>query len=383
MAPPIVPSHFFSFGDPDHPVPLGSGSVLPEITVAYETYGTLSPAKDNAVLVFHALSGSQHAAGYNPSVEEAGPYWQKECHIGWWDDFVGPGKAIDTDQFFVICANYLGGCYGTTGPSSIHPLTGRAYGGDFPQLTLTDIVDSQLRLLDDLGIDTLHATFGGSLGGMMAINLAARFPHRVKHIVPIATAMEISVLQQILNFEQIAAIEMDPHFSDGHYYDGQSPEAGLALARMIAHKTYVSLRRMSKRARREVTQPGEGLAHYKLTHPVESYMFHHGQKFVHRFDANTYLRIVDAWRRYHLKDEAGVENVSELLQHCKHQTYTVFSIDTDVCFYPEEQDALCRILEENELQCERVDLHSVNGHDAFLLEPELFAPHFQKVLNRD
>ena len=375
-----VETQFFRCGDVDHPVRLRNGSSLPEISLAYETYGTLSPNADNAVLVFHALSGSQHAAGYNPSVDAAGDTWQEECHVGWWDDFVGPGKALDTNTYFVICANYLGGCYGSTGPASINPTTGKPYGGDFPQLTLTDIVDSQVRLLDHLGVETLHGVIGGSMGGMMAINLAARYPQRVRHVMPIATAMEISILQQILNFEQIYAIEMDPNFTDGDYYGGNAPDEGLALARMIAHKSYVSLRRMSKRARTVVTQPGEGLAHYKLTHPVESYMFHHGQKFVHRFDANTYLRIVDAWRRYHLQEEADVETVAELLQHCTHQKYTVFSIDSDVCFYPEEQDGLCDVLEENGIPWERVNLQSANGHDAFLLEPDLFAPHFRDVL---
>lgn len=380
MISPIVQSELFRYGSPEDPVRLLCGESLPGVQLAYETYGELNAARDNAVLVFHALSGSQHAAGWNPDCPAAGRYWQEECYTGWWDGFIGPGKAIDTHTFFVICANYLGGCYGSTGPSSLNPETGKPYGGDFPQLTVSDIADSQVHLLDHLGIDQLHAVFGASFGGMLTTSFATRYPERVRHVLPIGTALQVSILQQIHNFEQICAIELDPLFNEGHYYDGPPPDEGLSLARIIAHKTYVSLQMMAHRANDEIIQPSKGLSHYQFTHSVESYLFHHGQKFVHRFDANTYLRIVDAWRRYDLVKEAGVNDLADLLQHCKHQSYTIFSIDSDVCFYPEEQEQMAATLQAHGIRCQRFTSHTPNGHDAFLLEPALFAPHFNYVL---
>ncbi|MEM7396338.1 MAG: alpha/beta fold hydrolase, partial [Verrucomicrobiota bacterium] len=176
----IEQTRFFRYGTPQEPVQLYSGETLPEVTVAYETYGTLNPAADNAILLFHSLSGSQHAHGFSPAVPGIEPLWTDDCHRGWWDAFIGPGHALDTDQFFVICANWLGGCYGSTGPRSVNPETGRPWASDFPLLHFADIVDAQVRLLDELGIEQLHAVTGPSLGGMLAMNLAARFPERVR-----------------------------------------------------------------------------------------------------------------------------------------------------------------------------------------------------------
>jgi homoserine O-acetyltransferase len=362
------------------PLRLQNGETLAPVTVAYETYGRLSPHRDNAILLLHALSGSQHAAGFNPSVRGVEDLWTEECRVGWWDNFVGPGKALDTDRFFVVCANYIGGCYGSTGPRSIDPSTGRPYGSRFPSLSLCDIVYSQMRLVDSLGIRRLHATIGGSLGGLLALTLATRYPDRVKIVIPIACGHEVTILQRIHNFEQIFAIEADPCFQGGDYYDGPLPRKGLALARMIAHKTYISLKVMENRARDEVMRREEDLKRYEITHPVESYMLHQGQKFVDRFDANTYVRIMEAWQRFNLVADTGAKDIRDVFARCRDQRFMVFSIDSDVCSYPEEQVELEEILKACSLPVQHITVHSEKGHDAFLLEPELFTPYLSYTL---
>ena len=365
------------------PFALYRGGVLENVQVAYETYGRLNEAKDNAILVFHALSGSQHAAGLNQHVEAAGPegrYWTDDCYPGWWSDFIGPGKALNTDRFFVICANYLGGCYGTTGPSSVNPATGKPYASQFPSIAIRDIADSQVRLLDALGIDCVHAVVGGSMGGMACLSFATRYPDRARVVIPMATSLYATTLHRIHNFEQIYAIEADPLFEGGDYYEGQYPEQGLALARMIAHKTYVSLYTMEDRARDEIVQPSSGFKQYQFSHPIESYMLHQGTKFVRRFDANTYIRLCEAWLRFDLLKEAGEEDFESLLEPCAHQKYMIFSVDSDVCFYPEEQVQMARILKQSGIDCRHITIHSEKGHDAFLLEPDLLEPHLRHSL---
>lgn len=359
---------------------LRRGGELPSVTLAYETYGELSAERDNAVLVFHALTGSQHAAGYNPEVLGVQERWNDDCWTGWWDEFIGPGKAIDTSRYFVICVNYLGGCYGSTGPLSIDPNTQRPYGGSFPWITLADIVDSQMRLIDHLGIERLHAAVGGSLGGMMALSLATRYPERVKTVIPIASGLTVTVLQRIHNFEQICAIEFDPAFRGGDYYGSHGPQRGLALARMIGHKTFVSLETMEQRARQELSG-GESFGQYELTHHIESYMLHQGNKFVKRFDANTYLCIMGVWQSVDLLQDAGCESFAELLAPCRNQRFMVFSIDSDICYLPHEQQVLVRELRHASVTVRHVTIHSEKGHDSFLLEPELFMPHLSHSLD--
>ena len=351
------------------------------VTLAYETYGTLSPSGDNAILLFHALSGSQHVSGCNPSIPGVGSLWNDECHTGWWNGFVGPGKALDTHRFFIICANYIGGCYGSTGPGSLNPDTKKPYGGSFPWITANDIVDSQICLLDHLGIKKLHAVVGSSLGGMLALNLAVRYADRVRIVIPIAAGNSVTILQRIHNFEQICAIEKDPNFNGGNYYDGPFPEKGLSLARMISHKTFVSLWTLARRARREmIDSPDGGPNGYRLTHPVESYMLHQARKFVKRFDANTYLRIMNLWQNFNLVRDARSRSLLTLFNRCRNQHFLVFSIDSDVCFYPEEQEQLVRTLEKSRVPSQHITVHSEKGHDAFLLEPGLFTPHLVYTL---
>lgn len=380
MAAPVE-SRFFTLASGRKPFFLESGEALADAQLAYEAYGTLSPGRDNVLLVFHALSGSQHAAGFNPAVPGVGDLWTPECHEGWWDGFIGPGKALDTDRFFVICANYLGGCYGSTGPASTDPRTGKPYGPRFPQLTMADIVNSQMALLDHLGVECLHAAVGASLGGLLALSLATRFPERVRTVVPFATGVTVTPLQRLHNFEQICAIEADPHFNGGDYYDGPRPDRGLAVARMIGHKTFISQSTLAERARDEVVRRDNSLAWYQLRSPLESYMLHAGQKFVRRFDANTYLRILDAWQRFDLVREAVGTDLVGLFQRCRRQQYLVFSIDSDHCFHPEEQAELHRVLKAAGVEATRITVHSDKGHDSFLLEPHLYRPFLRAVLN--
>lgn len=371
----------FTFGSVADPFVTYAGEHLDEVTVAYETYGSLNAEHTNAILVFHALTGSQHAGGYCPAVEGVGPRWTEECQSGWWDGFVGPGKAINTDRFFVICANYLGGCYGSTGPSSIEPATGKPYGSRFPRITFADIIDTQVRLLEHLGVEKLHAVVGASTGGLLTMSLATRYPEMVDIVIPIASGTRVTALQTIQNFEQITAIENDPNFRGGDYYETEPPISGLKLARMIGHKTFVSLGAMKERARRETIDRSEGPGSYRIADAMESYMWHQGAKFISRFDANSYLRITEAWQHFDLAAEAGAETEAELFTRCKHQRYMLFSIDSDVCFYPEEQADLALYLKEADVPHRRITVHSEKGHDSFLLEPALFAPHLIDTLN--
>lgn len=375
-----VESQFFSFAQtPDDAFVLESGQKFGPITLAYETYGTLAPARDNAILVFHALSGSQHAAGFNAQVSGVGPKWNEECQHGWWDAFIGPGKAIDTNQYFVICANYLGGCYGSSGPGTLDPATGRPYGGRFPVLTIGDVVNSQMRLLDHLGISKLLAVAGGSLGGVLAMDVAMRYPERVDCIISIASGPRATTLHKLFNFEQIFAIEEDPNFNYGDYYDGVPPTKGLTLARMISHKSFVHLHLMEDRARGEILQHEGDLKGYRLQHQIESYILHAGKKFVTRFDANTYLRIINMWQQFDLARATG-GNLAAALTPCRNHRFLIFSIDSDVCFWPEEQAEICAALRDNNTPYIYITVHSEKGHDSFLLEPELYTPHITFML---
>jgi len=373
-------TQFFTFANAEDPFATRSGEHFDEVVIAYETYGALNADRSNAVLVFHALTGSQHAAGFNPAVPAVGERWTEECQSGWWDGFIGPGKAIDTDRFFVISANYLGSCYGSTGPSSIEPATGRQYGSRFPRVTFADIADTQMRLVSHLGIEKLHAVVGASTGGLLAMSLATRYAEQVDIVIPIASGTRVTALQTIHNFEQITAIENDPNFRNGDYYGGTAPDAGLMLARMIGHKTFVSLLAMKDRARFETIGRDEGPGTYRIADPVESYMWHQGAKFVARFDANSYLRITEAWQHFDLAAEAGVDDVGDLFTRCKHQRYMLFTIDSDVCFYPEEQADLAAYLKLADVPHRRITVHSEKGHDSFLLEPALYAPHLIDTL---
>lgn len=378
-----VSTQFFTYGeDTESRLILHDGQDFGPITLAYETYGTLNEDKDNAILVFHALSGSQHVAGFTPEVPGVGDRWNSECQTGWWDDFVGPGKTIDTDRFFIVCVNYLGGCYGSTGPSSINPATGKEYGGDFPQISFGDIVDSQLPLFDELGINVFHAAIGSSLGGMMVMNFATRYPERVKRVIPVATGLESTTLTRVHNLEQILSIENDPNFCNGHYYDGPAPLRGLALARMISHKTFVSLQAMEARMADKCEQEQDEFSWYKIRTPLESYILHQGRKFLRRFDANTYLYLLAGWTNFNLARDMGCDDYKDVFANCAHQEYLLFSIDSDCCFYPDEQEFLRDQLAAAGMNFEYVAVSSDKGHDSFLLEPELYSQSIKRLIEK-
>jgi len=375
-----VTTQFFEFNNPKKPLRLRVGGKLARFTLAYEMYGRMNADRSNVILVFHAMTGTQHAAGTNRHLPGLDDRWTEELHEGWWNAFIGPGKALDTRKFCVVCANYLGGCYGSTGPASINPQTGKPWGPAFPVLRMIDIVESQMKLLDSLGVKTLHAVMGASTGGFLSLLTAARYPDRVKIVVPVGTGVETTIYQRILNFEQITAIESDPNFKGGDYYDGPRPDTGLALARRIAHKTFVSPDTLRERARGEVVSHKPPHGWYEMNHPVESYMLHQGLKFVRRFDANTYLRIVDAWQWFDLVAEAGAKDFHDLFERCQQQEFLVFSIDSDVSFHPQEQSKLVHLLKRARVPVMWITVHSEKGHDSFLLEPRLFTPHLTQVL---
>lgn len=376
-------TQFFEFNNPKQPLHLTCGTELSQFTLAYEQYGELNADRSNAILLFHAMTGSHHAAGINKDVPGLDGRWTEELHEGWWHGFIGPGKALDTNQFAVICANYLGGCYGSTGPASINPATGQPWGPTFPVLRMSDIVDSQVRLLDSLGIKQLHAVVGASIGGYLCQSLATRYADRVRKVILIGTGPDVNVLQRIMNFEQITAIEFDPNFKGGNYYGSEKPHIGLALARRIAHKTFISPEALRERARLEVVSNSPPFGWYEMNSPVESYMLHQGQKFVQRFDANSYLRILDAWQWFDLLAGTGAKNLPELFLRCSEQEFLVFSIDSDVSFHPAEQARLVHLLKDAGSNVMWITVNSDKGHDSFLLEPRLYTPHLSQVLLPD
>ena len=361
---------------------LREGGRIPGAQLAYATWGTLNEEKSNAVLLFHALSGTHLVMGTLSEAPGDSQFWTEELHEGWWNEMVGPGKAIDTNKFFVICANYLGGCYGSTGPASINPETGKSFGATFPQLDAADLVDAHIPLLDYFGITQLHAAIGPSVGGLLTLTFSTRHPERVRKVVPIASGFKTTVLNRLILFEQILAIENDKHFQGGDYYESEDPRIGLALARMISHKTFVHLDTFERRARRDLVEEKEMLSWYQVQDTFQSYMLHQGKKFTERFDANTYLRIIDMWSRYDAVKQGDAESALELFTRNKkaNHEFLVFSIDSDFCFYPEEQAEVVKHLEEAGVAPMHITVHSMKGHDSFLLEPELYRPHIRDLL---
>ncbi len=343
----------------DAPLELACGKKLAPIDVAYETYGCLSDTGDNVVLICHALSGNAHAAGYH-SKQDRKP--------GWWEDFVGPGKPVDTNTYFVICSNILGGCSGTTGPRSINPATGEPYGLDFPMITIADMVRVQKLLLDKLGIKQLLAVIGGSMGGMQVLQWAIEYPDFVRSAVPVATTTHLGA--QSIAFDAVGrnAIIADPDFYDGKYEDNKGPNKGLAMARMIGHITYLSEQQMREKFGRKLRN-GTGYR-YELDSEfeVESYLDYQGQTFVERFDADSYLYITkamdyfDLTREYHSLEKAfsGVD-----------ARFLVISFACDWLFTPQQSRAIVNALVANDKHVSYCNIDSPYGHDAFLLEPEI------------
>jgi homoserine O-acetyltransferase len=344
-----------------------SGYDLPEIEISYQTLGALSPAKDNAVLVCHALSGDACVAGIHPVTSRP----------GWWDFHVGPGKAIDTNQFFVICANVLGGCSGSTGPSSINPNTGRHYATDFPPVTIRDMVQAQVSLLDHLGIERVLAVTGGSMGGMQALLMAVEYPDRLHACIPIATTMAHNAMQIAFNEVGRQAIVTDPNWRDGHYYDHTRPAQGLAVARMIGHVTYLSEYSMHTKFGRRLQRPPVPEDLFPDFFSVESYLQYQGESFVKRFDPNSYLYITKALDRFDLLDGRSGR---EVLGHVQAR-FLVISFESDWLYPPEQSRDLVKLLKRASVSTTYLNLATPYGHDSFLIRNPEFSRALSHFLN--
>jgi homoserine O-acetyltransferase/O-succinyltransferase len=338
--------------------PLELGGHLPGMTVAYETYGRLSPAKDNAILVCHAISGDSHVARHD---EEDDP--------GWWDAVVGPGSAIDTNRYFIICPNLLGGCRGSTGPGSLNPSTGKPYGRDFPTVTIGDMVEAQRRLIDHLGIETLLAVVGGSMGGHQTLAWATRWPERVRGAVPLATSPRLT--SQALAFDVVGrnAILRDPHYHGGQYYGRSSgPEVGLAIARMIGHITYLSRQAMTEKFEPDRFRSRDVAVEFEKTFAVGSYLGYQGQKFVERFDANSYVALSMAMDLFDLGGTPP-ELASNL--HPARCRWLILSFSSDWLFPSDQSRDLVHALLANNAPVSYCNVETACGHDAFLLPDNL------------
>lgn len=357
-----------------HPFPLRLGGELKKVEVEYETYGELNATRSNAILVCHALSGDAHAAGWDHSVTESKRGFRKQGP-GWWDRMIGPGKAIDTRRFFVICSNVLGSCYGTTGPESIRPESIRPYGSAFPAVTVEDWVALQARLLDHLGIEKLHTVVGGSLGGQQTLEWALRFPERVQRAVILAAAARLSPQGMAFNYVGRNAITSDPAFQKGEYQD--QPARGLAIARMLAHITYLAHEGLANKARRKKTDcaasdvpgpfPEEG---DNLKHGIRSFLDYNAANFVGRFDANSYLRISHAMDDY---DAARVWGGGNLVEACRRlrSRLMIVSFSSDWLYTPEQCRELALAVSRAGHTMTYVNVMSENGHDAFLTDTEV------------
>jgi len=341
----------------EEPIALKSGARLDTYELAYETYGSLNAARSNAVLVCHALNASHHVAGV---------YADDTANLGWWDNLIGPGKPVDTDRFFVIGVNNIGGCHGSTGPSSINPGTGEPWGADFPMVTVEDWVEAQSRLATRLGIDRFAAVMGGSLGAMQAMQWAVSQPSRLAHSVVIAAAPKLSA--QNIAFNEVArqAITTDPDFHGGNYYSqGVVPKRGLRIARMIGHITYLSDDAMAEKFGRYLRQDGFKF-NFDVEFQIESYLRYQADKFAERFDANTYLRITKALDYF---DPAAAcdGNLSTALEPAT-ASFLVVSFTSDWRFSPARSREIVKALLDNRLRVSYAEIDAPHGHDAFLMD---------------
>jgi len=372
------------------PVRLDCGRELPQVRVAYETYGTLSSAHDNVILVCHALSGDAHAAGFAkaPTEESTRDGFAAEDRdgvsgkgLGWWDGMIGPGKAFDTDRYYVVSTNLLGGCRGTTGPSSTDPSTGRPYGSDFPVITVADMVRTQRAFLDALGIERLAAVAGGSLGGMQAFEWAVLFPDQVDAVVSIASTHALYPQGVAWNAIARDAIMRDPAWQGGHYYGtGRTPDAGMGVARMVGHITYLSAPALNEKFGRRLQSADD--IRYTFTEPefqVESYLRHQAESFVKRFDANTYLYTSRALTYFDLAREHGDGSLVRALEGMTARTLLI-SFSSDWLYPPSGSKEIEDALHTLGKPVESHVIEAPYGHDCFLLEEARQTPIIQRFL---
>lgn len=367
----IVQPQYFTFAE-DEPMQLESGAALGPITIAYETYGRLNADRSNAIMIMHALSGGAHAAGYHSATTQK---------PGWWDSCIGPGKAFDTDRFYVICSNVLGGCYGSTGPSSIDPQTGKPYGLAFPVVTIGDMVQAQARLIDHLGIDQLLTIAGGSMGGMQVLEWAANHPERVKSAIPLATTAQHSPM--LIAFSEVGrqAIYADPFWNNGDYYGQMNkPDAGLAVARMVGHITYLSEESMQQKFGRRLRNIERYGYEFETEFEIESYLKYNGNNFTRRFDANTYLYVTKAMDYFDLTQPTG--SLAAAFTDSTQVKFLVVSFTSDWLYPSYHSKRLVSALTAAGADVTYLDIQSSWGHDAFLLEVDTMTNLMNSFLDR-
>lgn len=353
----LVKTKCHTFAGSPHEMVLTSGKKLGPIRIAYETYGTLNKDRSNAILILHALSGDAHAAGYHT---------KNDKKPGWWDNMIGPGKGFDTDQYFIICSNIIGGCMGSTGPNTINPKTKKLYATDFPVITIRDMVNAQKYLIDYLGIEKLFCLAGGSMGGMQVLQWTLSYPEMCRSAMAIATAPYLSA--QAIAFDEVGrrAVISDPNWTDGHYYKkSKIPAQGLAIARMVGHITYLSEESMHKKFGRRLQNRKKYSYDFLTEFQVESYLRYQGDSFVKRFDANSYLYITKAMDYFNISD--GYTDINNAFK-CVMAKYLVISFSSDWLFTPAQGKEIVKALRNNSKDVSYVELQSSYGHDAFLLE---------------
>jgi homoserine O-acetyltransferase len=366
-----VSTQFFTFAK-DEPFRLESGETLQPVTLAYEIYGALNADRSNAIVICHALSGGAHAAGQLDG---------DPAKLGWWEETIGPGKAFDTDRFFVICSNVIGSCYGSTGPASIDPATGKPYGLNFPVVTVGDMVRAQVKLIDHLGIDKLLCVAGGSMGGMQVLEWAAHHPQRLHAAIPIATTAHHSPM--LIAFSEVGrqAIYADPAWHHGAYYDkAQKPDAGLAVARMVGHITYLSEESMHLKFGRRLQGHEKYGYEFETEFEVESYLKYNGHKFTQRFDANSYLYVTKAMDYFDLTQPTGT--LAATFADATHVKFLVISFTSDWLYPSYHSKQLVSALTAAGVDVTYLDVKSSWGHDAFLLEVETMTNLLGSFLDR-
>jgi homoserine O-acetyltransferase len=353
----LVEKKQYTFAEPPDEMLLESGTKLGPITIAYETCGELNPDKTNVILVLHALTGDSHMAGL---------YKKDDPKPGWWDIMIGPGKGIDTEKFFVVCSNVIGGCMGSTGPGSINPKTGKPYGIDFPLITIGDMVRAQKALMDHLGIEKILSVIGGSLGGMQVLEWCVRYPRMVISAIPLATTTKHSALAIAFNEVARQAIMADPNWNSGNYYSEKKPDLGLAVARMIGHITYLSDESMRQKFGRRLQDKSDFSYDFSADFQVESYLRYQGTKFVERFDANSFLYITKASDYFDLERQYGNGSLVKAFEGAVSK-FLVVSFTSDWLYPTYQSRTMVQAMKKNGIDVSFCEIEAECGHDAFLL----------------
>ena len=371
----LVKEQQFTFSSVEDPIKLESGRTLGPVDIVYETYGEPNEDKSNAILILHALSGDAHVAGY---------HHPNDKQTGWWNDMIGPGKGFDTRKYWVICSNIIGGCKGTTGPSSINPQSGKPYCLDFPVITIRDMVEAQKKLIDHLGISQLYSLAGGSMGGFQVLEWTLRFPEMTRSAICIASCSRLSAQALAFNAVGRNAITSDPGWKEGCYYGTPGPVQGLAIARMIGHITYLSDLSMDSRFGRRLQSADQFSYDFTTEFAIESYLQHQGQKFIERFDANSYIYITKSMDYFDIARNRG--SLDEAFASVKAK-YLFVSYSSDWLFPSEQSREIVRSLKRNKKDVSFIEIDSPYGHDAFLVENEqlkrIIVPFLESVGKKD